>query len=80
MSLEGETTTFDVVIAYESSQAAQDTGLASLVQGIAPQIEQEEGINSVTASQDGSTVTITVEGDTATLLQQANSTAPTGSV
>lgn len=75
MALEGETTTFTVVIAYESSQAAGDTGLASLVEGFGPQFEQEEeGINDVSGEQKDNAVVITVEGDTLTLLQQANQT------
>jgi hypothetical protein len=78
MSFGAETTTFDVILAYESGQAAEDTGLASLVDGLAPQVEQQEGINEISTSQDGGTITITVEGDTETLLQQAGSTAPGG--
>lgn len=78
MALEGETTTFTVVLAYESSQAAGDTGLTDLVEGFGPQFEQEEGINSVGAEQNDSAVVITVEGDTQTLLQQANQTGGMG--
>ena len=75
MSLEGQTTTFAFVLAYESAQTAEDTGLADLVEGFGPQLEQEqEGINSVGASTNDNAVTITVEGDTQTLLQQANQT------
>jgi len=75
MTLEGETTTFDVVLAYENAQAAEDTGLSDLVEGFAPQLEQEqEGINSISASTSDNAVTITVEGDTLTLLQQASQT------
>lgn len=80
MTLEGETTTFTVVLAYESSQAAGDTGLTDLVEGFGPQIEQEEGINSVGAEQNDNAITITVEGDTLTLLQQANQTGGMGGV
>jgi len=80
MALEGETTTFTVVIAYESSQAAGDTGLVDLVEGFGPQIEQEEGINSVGAEQNDSAVVMTVEGDTLTLLQQADQTGGMGGV
>ncbi len=90
MALEGETTTFTAVIAYESSQAAGDTGLADLVSGLSSQVEQQEGINSVDGEQNDDAVVITVEGDTMALLQQANQssgmagagvtsmTAPTG--
>jgi hypothetical protein len=75
MALQGETTTFTVVLAYESAQAASDTGLADLVSGFGPQIEeQQDGINDVSASTNDNAVTITVKGDTLTLLQQANQT------
>ncbi len=74
MALQGETTTFTVVLAYESGQAAEDTGIADLIDGFGPQVEQEEGINSVSGEQDGNAITITVEGDTQALLQQANQT------
>ncbi|MEF8887451.1 MAG: hypothetical protein V5A30_06555 [Haloarculaceae archaeon] len=75
MTLEGETTTFTVVLAYESAQAASDTGLADLVSGFGPQVEeQQDGINEVSASTNDNAVTITVEGDTLTLLEQANQT------
>jgi hypothetical protein len=75
MALEGETTTFTVVLAYESSQAARDTGLADLVTGFSSQMEEEEGINDVSGEQNDDAVVITVEGDTLTLLQQANQTS-----
>lgn len=80
MALQGETTTFTFVLAYESSQAASDTGLADLVTGFSQQIEEEEGINDVNAEENGSAITITVEGDTLTLLQQADQTGGVGGV
>jgi hypothetical protein len=77
MTLQGETTTFTGALTYESGQAAEDSGIAALVQGFSSQVEQEDGINSVDSNRSGNTVTITVAGDTQTLFQQAN-TAPTG--
>ncbi len=72
----GETTTFTFVGIYESAQRAEDSGVVGMVQGFSQQFEQQEGVNSVDANQDGATVVVTLEGDTQTLLQQGQSAAP----
>lgn len=68
--IDGETTTFTFVAVYESEQAATDAGIADLVSGMSARFEEQEGIDSVDANQDGAVVTVTIEGDTETLAEQ----------
>jgi hypothetical protein len=78
MTLEGETTTFQGVVTYESGSRAQDTGITGLVNAFGSSLTQEQGINSVDAATEGASVVITVEGDTQTLIEQGTSGAAGG--
>jgi len=70
MDIDGSTTTGTVVAVYDSSQSATDAGLADLVSGMSARFEEEPGITTVSAEQNGAVVVVTVEGDTDTLLEQ----------
>jgi hypothetical protein len=78
--IEGESTTFDVVIVYDSEQSASDAGIADLVSGMSARFEDQEGIDTVESTQDGGVVVVTVAGDTKTLLEQGTNTGGTLSV
>lgn len=68
--INGDTTTFRFVAVYDSEQSATDAGIADLVNGMSSRMEQQEGINSVEATQDGAVVVVTLEGDTQTIFEQ----------
>lgn len=68
--IDGETTTITAVLVYESEQAATEAGVVDLVSGMSGSLEDQEGINSVEAEQDGAVAVITIEGDTETLAEQ----------
>jgi len=68
--IDGETTTFVFLAVYDSEQSATEAGIADLVSGMSSRFEQEEGIDSVEAAQDGAIVEVTIEGDTQTLAEQ----------
>lgn len=74
-AIRGETTTFTFVAIYENSQRAEDSGIVGFANGMSTQLENQDGINSVSASQDGAAVVVTIEGDTQTLMEQGQSQA-----
>lgn len=74
-AIQGATTTFTFVVIYESAQRAEDSGIVGFANGMSTQMENQEGINSVSASQDGAAVIVTMEGDTQTILEQGQSQA-----
>lgn len=78
--INGETTTFSFVAVYESEQSATEAGIADLVSGMSSRFEQQEGIDSVDARQDGGTVEVTIEGDTKTLAEQGSNAGSTFAV
>jgi hypothetical protein len=75
-----DTTTYTFAIVYESSTAAEDSGLVGLVNMASQQATESPEINSIDANRDGSTVVVTVEGDTQALLSQGQNQVPMGSV
>jgi hypothetical protein len=81
MQLNGDTTTFTVVGLYEDAQAAEDTGIVTLVNQFSDQfVEQSPEIDSIDASTDGRSIVITVEGDTQALLEQGTGSVPGGGI
>lgn len=77
-AIDPSTTTYKFALIYESSQAAEDSGIVSLVNLMGQQTSDSEEINSIDASQDGSTVVVTIEGDTQALLSQGQNQVPMG--
>lgn len=75
--VDGETSTYRFVAVYESEQAATDAGIADLVSGMKAQVEDQEGVDSVEATQDGEVVEVTLTGDTQTLAEQGAGAGPT---
>lgn len=77
-TIDPDTTTYTFAIIYESSGAAEDAGIASMVDFLGQQASQSEEINSIDSSQDGATVLVTIEGDTQALLEQGQGQVPMG--
>lgn len=75
-SVDGDTSTYRFVAVYESEQAATDAGIADFVSGMSSQVEDQEGVDSVDATQDGDLVEITLTGDTQTLAEQGAGAGP----
>lgn len=75
VDIDGDTTTFTFVGIYESAQRAEDSGVVGLAEGFSAQFEQQEGVNSIDANQDGSAVVVTVTGDTETIFEAGESQA-----
>lgn len=75
-----DTTTYKFAIVYESSSAAEDSGIVGIVNMMSQQTSESEEIDNVDADRDGATVVVTVEGDTQELLSQGQSQVPTGGV
>lgn len=73
-----DTTTYKFAIIYDSSQSAEDSGIVGLVNMASQQATESEQINSIDANQDGSTVVVTVKGDTQALLSQGQNSVPMG--
>jgi hypothetical protein len=79
MTVDGGTTTMDVVGLYTDAGAAEQSGVKELVDlGAQQAVEQNPGLDSVTSSYDGNAVVVTVEGDTQTIFEQSPATG-TGS-
>lgn len=72
------TTTYNIAAVYESSGAAESSGLADTIDGLSQMGNLPEGVDSVDATRNGDTVVVTVEGDTQTLLSQGQSQVPMG--
>lgn len=72
--VEGAETTMTGVVLYETETQADDSGIADIVSAFQAEAEQRDGIDDVSASQDGTAVTVTVAGDTKTLFEQGTST------
>ncbi|MFB6312028.1 MAG: hypothetical protein ABEH64_12715 [Salinirussus sp.] len=70
IDVDGETSTYQAVVVYESESAATEAGLADLVSGMGGRFEEQPGIDSLESEQDGAMVIITLTGDTETLAQQ----------
>ncbi len=75
--VDGDTSTYRFVAVYDSEQAATDAGIADLVSGMQAQLEDQEGVESVDATQDGEVVEVTLTGDTQTLAEQGAGAGPT---
>lgn len=70
-SIDGETTTFTVGILYESASAAEDTGIADLVNGLAPRVEeQSEPIDSIEAELRDNIIVVDLTGDTKRIFEE----------
>jgi len=78
--IDPSTTTYTFALIYESSQAAEDSGIVGLVNMMSQQASESEEINSIDANQDGSSIVVTVEGDTQALLSQGQNQVPMGSM
>jgi hypothetical protein len=79
MSVDGETTTMNVVGIYTDSGAAEESGIVELVDlGTQQAVEQNAGLESVDASYDGNAAVVTIEGDTRTIFEQGTSAGPGG--
>lgn len=74
MDVGGDTSTFTFVAVYENGQRADEAAIDDAAEAMAPQMEGEEGIESISASRDGEVITVTVEGDTQTMFQAGQST------
>lgn len=72
--VDGEEATFTAVLLYEDATRAEDSGVAGFVNFLEGELESEDGISDVSASQDGPAVTVTLTGDTTTLAEQGQST------
>ena len=75
--VDGDTSTYRFVAVYDSEQAATDAGIADLVSGMQAQVEDQEGVESVDATQDGAVVEVTLTGDTEALAEQGAGAGPT---
>jgi len=79
MALNGETTTVTVVGIYQDASTAEDTGIVEIVDRFSQSaVDQNPALNSVSANYDGSSVVITIEGDTQTLFEQGSSMGGSG--
>lgn len=78
MAINGETTTITGVGVYKDAEAAEATGIKTIVDGFSEEITKREGFNSVGAEYSGPAVVMTMEGDTQTLFEQGARQAPIG--
>jgi hypothetical protein len=76
MAINGETTTITGVGVYEDAEAAEATGIKTIIDGFSEELTNQEGFNSVEAEYSGSAVVMTIEGDTQTLFEQGAGQAP----
>lgn len=74
-AIEGDTTTFTFVAIYESAQRAEDSGIVGLTQAMSSQMEEQETIDTIDATQNGPAVVVTVTGDTETIFEAGESQA-----
>lgn len=77
-NIQGETTSFSFAGIYESSDAAESTGIKGTVQAFSDRVvEDSEQIDSLESERNGDTIIITMSGDTETIFSQAGSSAGT---
>lgn len=77
-SIEGETTTFTFGILYESASAAEDTGIADLVNGLAPRLEEQtEAIDTIEAELRDTVIIVDMTGDTQRIFEEGTGGAST---
>lgn len=80
VDIDGETSTYRVVAVYDDETAATEAGLADLADGMSARFEEQPGIDSLEANQDGAVVVVTLTGDTETLAEQGAGVGPMFSV
>jgi hypothetical protein len=77
MRVDGETTTMNAVAIYTDAESAEQSGVKELVDlGSQQAVDGNPGLDSVSASYDGSAVVVTVEGDTRTIFEQGPAGGP----
>jgi hypothetical protein len=77
MNVDGETTTMNAVAIYTDAEAAEQSGVQELVDLASQQaVEGNPGLDSLSASYDGSAVIVTIEGDTQTIFEQGTAAGP----
>lgn len=74
-----DTTTYTFAIVYDNADNAGSTGIPQMVNNYKSRLEQQPSINSISANQNGQTITVTVTGDTEALLSQGQQQVPMGS-
>lgn len=77
VDLDGQRATLTGVLVYESEQRATDTRIVNIVDGASGNLEGREGIETVAASQDGSSIVLTLAGDIQALFETGMETGPT---
>lgn len=81
MTVDGETTTMNVVLLYTDAETAENSGVQELVDLASQQaVENNPGLDSVEAEYDGNAAVVTVEGETETIFEEGSSAAPGGGV
>lgn len=77
-SIEGDTTTFSAAVLYETASIAKNTGLAEIVNGLAPQLEGENSpIEDIEAKYSDNAVVATMSGPTREIFEEGMTTANT---
>jgi hypothetical protein len=79
MTVDGATTTMNLVLLYTDAGRAENSGVQELVDLAAQQaVENNPGLDSVEAEYDGSAAVVTVEGETETIFREGASSVPGG--
>jgi hypothetical protein len=79
MTVDGETTTMNVIILYTDAERAENSGVQELVDLVSQQaVEENPGLDSVEAEYDGNAAVVTIEGETETIFEEGTSTGPGG--
>ncbi len=79
MTVDGETTTMEVVLLYEDAGTAEESGVVELVDLTSEQaVEENPGLDTFEAEYDGDAAVVTIGGDTETIFEAGSSSAPGG--
>lgn len=77
MTVDGATTTMNVVLLYTDAGRAEESGVQELADLASQQaVENNPGLDSVEAEYDGNAAVVTVEGETETIFEEGSSAAP----
>lgn len=81
MTVDGATTTMNVVVLYTDAETAENSGVQELADLASRQaVENNPGLDSVESEYDGNAAVVTVEGETETIFEEGSSAAPGGGV
>lgn len=76
MDIGGDVSEFTFVAIYESAERADEAAIDDTVEALAPNVEGQDGIESLSGSRDGEAITVTMTGDTQRLFEASQSASP----